>query len=89
MSVLCAARTYATKCVACPWSCQMAVEVIRNHWNPRGTTSWRYETRCYGPKNCASYKAGPTGKAPGRGSETYAEEDWVDEEDTAHRGRDE
>ena len=84
-----AARTYAAKCTTCLWGCQMAVEVVKDHWNPRATTSWRKETFCYGPKSCAFYKAGPTRKVPGRGGMKYEEEDWVDEEDTVHRGRDE
>jgi hypothetical protein len=38
-----------------------------------------------GPKSCRFYKAGPTRKVPGRKGMTWEEEDWVDEEATAHR----
>lgn len=49
----------------------------------------RFETFCYGPKSCSAYRAGPTRKAPGRKGMRWEEEDWVDEEATAHRGADE
>ena len=43
----------------------------------------------YGPKSCPIYKAGPTRKVPGRKGMSWEEEDWIDEEATAHRGMDE
>ncbi|MBW2096662.1 MAG: hypothetical protein JRI80_17465 [Deltaproteobacteria bacterium] len=46
----------------------------------------RLETFCYGPKRCAFYRPGPTRKVPGRKAMSYTEEDWVDEDATAHRG---
>ena len=39
--------------------------------------------------SCSSYKPGPTRKVPGRNGMTYEEEDWVDQDATAHRGPDE
>jgi len=36
-----------------------------------------------------AYRAGPTRKAPGRKGMQWEEEDWVDEDATAHRGADE
>ena len=84
-----AARTYASKCTACIWGCQMAGEIIKDQWNPRAATSWRKETFCYGPKNCAFYKPGPTRKVRGRKGMVFEEEDWVDEDATSHRGPDE
>ncbi len=83
-----AARTYETKCFTCIWGCCMPVEMIIDHWNP-GVKKYRVETFCYGPKSCKYYKAGPTRKVPGRKGMTYEEEDWIDEEATAHRGWDE
>ena len=83
-----AKRTYDTRCTSCLWGARMAVEVIKDHWNPKATTSWRTETFCYGPKSCRLYKTGPTRKVPGRGGMVYEEEDWVDENETAHRGPD-
>lgn len=80
-------RTYDTKCTTCVWGCRMPVEMIIDHWNP-SKKRFRFETFCYGPKNCALYKAGPTRKVPGRNGMSYSEEDWVDEDATAHRGPD-
>ncbi len=84
-----AARTYAAKCTSCLWGCQMAVEIVKDHWNRNASTSWRKETFCYGPKSCSLYRPGPTRKVPGRRGMCYEEEDWVDEDATAHRGPDE
>jgi len=66
----------------------MSVEMIIDQWNPQ-YRRYRIETFCYGPKSCRFYKAGPTRKVPGRKGMTWEEEDWVDEEATAHRGPDE
>lgn len=82
------ARTYQAKCSVCIWGCRMAVEMIIDHWNP-SQRRYRFETFCYGPKSCPLYKAGPTRKVPGRKGMSWEEEDWVDEEATAHRGEDE
>ena len=83
-----AARTFAAKCTSCTWGCEMAVEMIIDHWNPK-KRRYRRETFCYGPKSCPLYKSGPTRKVPGRRGMSYEEEDWIDEEATAHRGEDE
>lgn len=79
------ARTYAAKCTTCIWGCRMPVEIIVDHWNP-SRKRHRFETFCYGPKSCPFHRAGPTRKVPGRGGTTWEEEDWVDEDATAHRG---
>ena len=81
-------RTYEAKCRACLWGCRMPVELIVDQWNPQ-VREHRTETFCYGPKSCPAYRAGPTRKAPGRKGMQWEEEDWVDEEATAHRGTDE
>ncbi|HAE87376.1 TPA: hypothetical protein DCG86_05065 [Candidatus Marinimicrobia bacterium] len=81
-------RTYDAKCATCIWGCRMPVEMIIDHWNP-SMKRYRFETFCYGPKSCVFYKAGPTRKVPGRKGMSYTEEDWVDEDATAHRGPDE
>lgn len=80
-----AARTYTTKCTTCKWGCRMPVEIIIDHWNPRGKKKYRFETFCYGPLNCRLYKAGPNRKVEGRNGMVYTEEDWVDEQMTSHR----
>ena len=82
-----AAKTYDSKCWACIWGCRMPVEMIIDHWNP-SKKQYRFETFCYGPKSCSLYRPGPRRKVPGRKGMTYVEEDWVDEDATAHRGPD-
>jgi len=82
------ARTYNTGCLNCLWGCRMPVEMIIDQWNP-SKKRYRHETFCYGPKSCSFYKAGPTRKVPGRKGMAWEEEDWVDEDDTAHRSADE
>lgn len=83
------ARTFESKCSSCIWGCRMPVEMIVDHWNPSGSTKYRTETFCYGPKSCPFYKPGPTRKVPGRNGMSYEEEDWIDDEAVAHRGPDE
>lgn len=82
-----AARTYETKCLSCIWGCRMPVEMIIDQWNP-SQKRYRFETFCYGPKSCSLYRAGPTRKVPGRKGMSWEEENWVDEDATAHRGWD-
>ncbi len=83
-----AARTYDTQCKGCTWGCRMPVTMIIDQWQPQKKL-YRLETFCYGPKSCSIYKPGPTRKVPGRKGMTWEEEDWVDEDATAHRGPDE
>lgn len=65
----------------------MPVEMIIDHWNP-SKKGYRFETFCYGPKSCALYRPGPKRKVPRRKGMSYTEEDWADEDATAHRGPD-
>ena len=81
-------RTYLTKCLTCKWGCRMPVEMTIDHWNP-SRKRYRFETFCYGPKSCPSYKSGPTRKVPGRNGMSFTEENWIDEDATAHREPDE
>ena len=81
-------RTYDAKCQSCLWGCRMPVEMIIDHWNPR-FRRYRFETFCYGPKSCSFYKAGAIRTVPGRKGMIWEEEDWVDDQDTAHRSMDE
>jgi len=82
-----ASITYDKSCMGCIWGCKMPVEIIVDHWNPT-KKQYRFETFCYGPKSCELYKPGPMRKVPGRKGMIYEEPDWVDEEETAHRGQD-
>jgi hypothetical protein len=83
-----AARRYQTQCTTCILGCHMAVEMIIDQWNP-SVRRYRTETFCYGPKSCALYEPGPLRKVPGRKGMSYTEEDWIDEQATAHRSPDE
>jgi hypothetical protein len=66
----------------------MPVEIIIDQWNPN-QKRYRFESFCYGPKACPLYRPGRIGIAPGRKGMVWEEEDWVDEQDTAHRSMDE
>ena len=81
------ARSYDAKCRNCTWGCRMAVEIIIDQWAP-DRREHRFETFCYGPKSCPSYRPGPMRKVPGRKGMSWTEEDWVDEDATAHRQAD-
>jgi hypothetical protein len=83
-----AARTYDHKCTTCIWGCEMAVELIPDHWNP-SKRRYRTETFCYGPLSCPVYRPGAARKVPGRHGMSYTEEDWVDQDATSHRSPDE
>jgi hypothetical protein len=82
------AKTYQARCLNCIWGCRMPVEMIVDQWNP-SQKRYRFETFCYGPKSCSSYRAGPTRKVPGRRGMSWEEEDWIDEQETSHRSYDE
>ena len=81
-------RVYANKCTSCIWGCRMPVEMIIDQWNP-SNKRYRYETFCYGQKSCPHYRPGKCRVFPGRKGMSWIEEDWVDEDATAHRGDDE
>lgn len=77
-------RTFQSKCLTCIWGCRMPVTIILDQWD-QSRKKYRFETFCYGPKSCPLYRAGATRKVPGRGGLNWEEEDWVDQETTAHR----
>lgn len=54
-----------TQCVQCPFGLTMPTQIILDHWNP-SHVKWRFETHCYGPRDCPRYKAGPAYRVPGR-----------------------
>ncbi len=81
-------KTYDTNCIGCIWGCNMPVIITIDQWKPENK-QFRYETFCYGPKSCRFYKSGPTRKVAGRNEMTWEEENWVDEDATAHRRPDE
>jgi hypothetical protein len=59
------AKTYEPHCRACPWGLVMATEIILDQWNP-DKKQWRYETHCYGPKDCRFYRPGRARVVQGR-----------------------
>ena len=65
-----AARTYEEKCTTCIWGCQMAVEMIIDHWNP-SKRRYRTETFCCSPRVCPLYRSGPEREVPGRHGMSY------------------
>jgi len=66
----------------------MPVEIIIDQWNP-SQKRYRFESFCYGPKSCSLYRPGRIRSVPGRKGMVWEEEDWVDEQDIAHRSMDE
>lgn len=82
------AKTYQARCLTCIWGCRMPVEMIIDQWKPN-QRKYRFETFCYGPKSCPLYRSGPIRNVPGRNGMWWKEEDWVDQDATAHRGNDE
>jgi len=81
-------KTYEAKCMSCMWGSRMAVEMIIDQGNP-GKVKYRFETFCYGPKNCSFYHSGKIRTVPGRKGMVWQEEDWVDEDAMSHRDEDE
>jgi hypothetical protein len=68
-------RTYEAKCRQCPWGLVMATEIIVDHWNP-DIKKWRYETHCYGPKDCNNYRPGKPRSVPGRKGMIWVDNDY-------------
>jgi len=58
-------ETWEKQCVACPWGLNMVTEIIVDHWNP-SKKKYRFETHCYGPKDCPRYSPGKPYRVPGR-----------------------
>jgi len=81
------AQTYDAKCMSCIWRFQIPVEMIIDQLHP-AKKQYRFETLCYGPKSYPFYRPRPARKVPGRKGMSCTEEDWVDEDATAHRGPD-
>lgn len=68
-------RTYGSKCKQCPWGIVMATEIIIDHWNP-DKKKWRYETHCYGSRDCPNYRPGKARTVQGRKPGMI----WVDDD---------
>ena len=68
-------HTYEQKCKQCPWGIVMATEITIDQWNPH-KKKWRYETHCYGPRDCLNYRAGRPRTVQGRKPGMI----WVDDD---------
>ena len=58
-------RTYRKYCQRCPFGLVMATEITIDHWNPE-KKQWRFETHCYGPRECVQYRSGKPYRVQGR-----------------------
>ncbi|MBN1459997.1 MAG: hypothetical protein JXA57_10690 [Armatimonadetes bacterium] len=70
-------KTYRTHCQHCPFGLVMATEITIDQWNP-SKKRWRFETHCYGPRDCPRYKPGKPYKVQGRKSWMVWEDDDVE-----------
>ncbi len=76
-------RTYELKCKQCPWGVVMATEIIIDHWNP-SKKKWRYETHCYGTRDCPNYRPGKALTVPERKPGMV----WIDDDfENAFKGK--
>ena len=80
------ARTYKGKCFTCKWSC-MANVAIEYDWGV--SQKFRFESFCYGPKNCKLYKMGKPRSVPYKGDIPSYDEGWLDDICTERRGDEE
>lgn len=78
-------RTYKGKCFTCKWAC-MANVTIEYDWG--NTQKFRFESFCYGPKNCKLYKMGKPRAVPYKGDSPNYDEGWLDDICTENRGDD-
>ncbi len=67
--------TYENNCQRCPWGLVMATEITIDQWKP-WMKRWRFETHCYGPRDCPRYRAGKPRTVPGRKPGMI----WVDDD---------
>jgi len=68
-------KTYKKNCQRCPWGLVMATELTIDHWKP-WIKRWRFETHCYGPRDCPRYRPGKARTVPGRKPGMV----WVDDD---------
>jgi hypothetical protein len=73
-------RTYSWSCQRCPFGLVMATEIIIDQWNP-GRKPWRFETHCYGPRDCPRYHAGQPYHGQGRKPYMVRVDDDVEREE--------
>lgn len=79
-------RTWRFKCFQCKWAC-MANVAIEYNWGV--SQKFRFESFCYGPKNCRLYKMGKPRAVPYKDCGSEYDEGWLDDICTERRGDEE
>lgn len=79
-------KCWSGKCQSCKWAC-MASVAIEYDWGK--TQKFRFESFCYGPKNCKKYNMGRPRAVPYKDCGSSYDEGWMDEICTQNRGWDE
>lgn len=74
------------KCFTCKWAA-MANVTIEYNWGV--SQKFRFESFCYGPKNCSLYKMGRPRAVPDKQLGSVYDEGWLDDICTENRGDDE
>ena len=75
-------RSWKGKCFSCKWAC-MANVTIEYNWGI--TQKYRFESFCYGPKNCKRYRMGKPRAVPYKGCGSDYDEGWLDDICTENR----
>ena len=75
-------KCWSGKCFQCKWAC-MANVTIEYNWGV--TQKHRFESFCYGPKNCKLYKMGKPRAVPYKDCGSSYDEGWLDEICTENR----
>ena len=76
-------RCWKGKCFSCIWAA-MANVTIEYDWGVR--QKFRFESFCYGPKNCKFYKMGRPRAVPDKRLGTCYDEGWLDDICIENRG---
>ena len=75
-------RSYKGKCFTCKWAC-MANVTIEYDWGR--AQKFRFESFCYGPRNCRLYRMGRPRAVPYKGCGSFYDEGWMDDICTENR----
>lgn len=75
-------KCWSGKCFQCKWAC-MANVTIEYNWGV--TQKYRFESFCYGPKNCKLYKMGKPRVVPYKDCGSSYDGGWLDEICTENR----
>ena len=78
-------RSWKGKCFPCKWVC-MANVTIEYNWGV--SQKFRFESFCYGPKNCKLYKMGKPRAVPYKDCGSDYDTGWLDDICTENRGDD-